>query len=220
MLYEGKKFKDTAKKLYYPGGSLYFSNYIINKNLSFCDHIVGKYTDQLLIRPITIYEFPQSNLSQTKIKNNFNNQFIFKLNSRSIYLYKPNQTIKSIKNLMIVSNLLVFKTNKSFNNNLSIELLLNKKTNSIDFRTTEKIYLNNFILPNLKYKNLKSSFLVQSYQFVDSYNTLGYFEAITLNSLEIVKFKIKKQYIKQILLISNNDCLIIKKDKITKKKIK
>jgi hypothetical protein len=97
--------------------------------------------------------------------------------------------------------------------------LNNKKTNSIDFRSTEKIYLNNFILPNLKYKNLKSSFLFQNHQFVDSYNTLVYLEAVTLNSLEIVKFKIKKQDTKQILLISNNDCLLLKKDKIANKKI-
>jgi hypothetical protein len=39
--------------------------------------------------------------------------------------------------------------------------------------------------------------------------TLGYLEAIT--SLEIVKFKIKKQDSKQILLISNDDCLTISK---------
>jgi hypothetical protein len=42
-------------------------------------------------------------------------------------------------------------------------------------------------------------FLIQENQFVSSYMTLGYLEAITLNSLEIVKFKIKKQDSKQIL---------------------
>ena len=217
LVYEGKKFKDTSKKLYYPG-EIIFSNIIITE-LSFCEHIIGKYTDQLLIRPIKIYEFPHLNPSQTRIQNNFNNQLIFKLNSKSVYLYKPNQTIKSTKNLNIISTLLILKTNKSLHDNLSIELLNTKKTNSIEFRSTEKIYLNNFILPNLRYKNLKSSFLIQKNQFVDSYNTLGYLEAVTLNSLEIVKFKIKKQDTKQILLISNNDCLVIKKDKIANKKI-
>jgi hypothetical protein len=54
-------------------------------------------------------------------------------------------------------------------------------------------------------------------QFVDQYTTLGYLEAITLNSLEIVKIKIKQKEIKQILLISNNDCLTIKNDSTTKK---
>jgi len=213
LVYEGKKFKDTDKKLYYPG-EIIFSNIIITE-LSFCEHIVGKYTDQLLIRPIKIYEFPHLNSSQTKIKNNFNNQLIFK----SVYLYKPNQTIKSTKNLNLISTLLILKTNKSLNNHRSIELLNNKKTNSIEFRSIEKIYLNNFVLPNLKYKNLKSSFLIQKNQFVDIYNTLGYLEAVTLNSLEIVKFKIKKHDSKQILLISNNDCLVIQKDQIINKKL-
>lgn len=217
LVYEGKKFKDTAKKLYYPG-EVIFSNIIITE-LCFCEHIVGKYTDQLLIRPIKIYEFPNLNRSQNKLQNNFNNQLIFKLKSRSIYLYKPNQIIKSTKNLNIVSSVLILKTNTSLNTNLSIELLNNKKTNSIEFRNTEKIYLNNFILPNLKYKNLNSSFLVQKNQFVDSYSTLGYLEAFSLNSFKIVKFKIKKQDIKQIFLISNNDCLIIKKTKMTKKQL-
>jgi hypothetical protein len=49
--------------------------------------------------------------------------------------------------------------------------------------------------------------------------TLGYLEAITLNSLEIVKFKIKKQDSKQILLISNDDCLTISKDVPNKNKM-
>ena len=40
LVYEGKKFKDTAKKLYYPG-EIIFSNIIITQ-LSFCEHIVGK----------------------------------------------------------------------------------------------------------------------------------------------------------------------------------
>jgi hypothetical protein len=49
--------------------------------------------------------------------------------------------------------------------------------------------LNNYISPYLKYKNLQSCFLIQQNQFIDSYTVLGYLEAITLNSLEIVKFK-------------------------------
>ena len=217
IVYEGKKFKDTAKKIYYPG-EVIFSNVII-KQLSFCEHIVGKFNDQLLIRPIKIYEFPYLNFSQIKFQDHSYNQSIFSLKSRSIYFYKPNQTIKSTKNVNLVSSLLIIKSNKSLNNNISIELLNNKKTNSLEFRITEKLCLNNFILSNLKYKNLESSILVQKNQFVDSYTILGYLEAITLNSLEIVKFKIKKQDIKQILLISNNDCLTIKKDKISNKKV-
>jgi hypothetical protein len=36
LVYEGKKFKNTSKKLYYPGENI-FSNIIV-KTLSFCEH--------------------------------------------------------------------------------------------------------------------------------------------------------------------------------------
>jgi hypothetical protein len=36
----------------------------------------------------------------------------------------------------------------------------------IDFRITEKLSLNNYILPNLRYKNIQSCFLLQPNQFL------------------------------------------------------
>jgi len=211
LVYEGKKFKNAAKKIYYPGEFI-FSNIPIKK-LSFCEHIVEKTSEQLLIRPIEIYEFPHSKLFESKFNSNS------KLKSKSTFLYKPNQIIKGTKNLNLISNVLTFKNNRLLKNNVHIELRNNKKTNSVDFQTSERLYLNNYISPYLKYKNLQSCFLIQQNQFVDSYTTLGYLEAITLNSLEIVKVKIKKQDNKQILLISNNDCLTIQKDRFLNKKL-
>jgi DNA-directed RNA polymerase subunit beta' len=213
LVYEGKKFKNAAKKIYYPG-EVIFSNIPITK-LSFCEHIAGKNGEQLLIRPVELYEFPQSTLFQNKVNSDLN----FKLEANAIYLYKPNQIIKSIKNLNLISSVLTFKTNKLLKNNINIELINNQKTNSVDFQISEKLYLNNYISPYLKYKNLQSCFFVQQNQFVDSYTTLGYLEAITLNSLEIVKFKIKTQDNKQILLISNADCLVIQKNRFPNKKL-
>ena len=58
VVYEGKKIKERSKKLYYPGELLLST--IEVKNLSFCEHISGKKIDQLLVRPVEIYEFPQS----------------------------------------------------------------------------------------------------------------------------------------------------------------
>ena len=211
LVYEGKKFKNAAKKIYYPGEFI-FSNIPIKK-LSFCEHIVEKTSEQLLIRPIEIYEFPHSKLFESKFNSNS------KLKSKATFLYKPNQIIKGTKNLNLISNVLTFKNNRLLKNNVHIELRNNKKTNSVDFQTSERLYLNNYISPYLKYKNLQSCFLIQKNQFVDSYTTLGYLEAITLNSLEIVKVKIKKQDNKQILLISNNDCLTIQKDRFLNKKL-
>jgi hypothetical protein len=213
VVYEGKKFKNAAKKIYYPG-EVIFSNISIKK-LSFCEHIVGKSSEQLLIRPLELYEFPQSSFFQNK----FNSDLNFKLRAKAIYLYKPNKIIKGLKNVNLISSVLIFKTNKLLKNNIQIELINNQKINSVNFQISEKLYLNNYISPYLKYKNLQSSFLVQQNQFVDSYTNLGYLEAITSNLLEIVKFKIKKKDTKQILLISNIDCLIIKKNRFPKKKL-
>jgi hypothetical protein len=62
-----KNLKILAKKIYYPG-EVIFSNITI-KNYHFVNILIGKNTDQLLIRPIEIYEFPHSNL-KIKFKNN------------------------------------------------------------------------------------------------------------------------------------------------------
>jgi DNA-directed RNA polymerase subunit beta' len=217
LVYEGKKFKNTAKKLYYPG-EVIFPNITV-KILSFCEHILGKNTDQLLVRPVEIYEFPYSNIHPINSQLSYNEQSLFNLESKSVYFYKSNQSIKGIKNLNLVSNILSFKTNKSLNNNINIELSNNQKKNLVNFNVIEKLCLTNYIPPNLKYKDIQPCFLIQENQFVSNYMTLGYLEAITSNSLEIVKFKIKKQTSKQIFLISNNDCLTIKKEEVLNKKL-
>jgi hypothetical protein len=103
------------------------------------------------------------------------------------------------------------------NTNVKIELFNDKRLKLINLGISEKITLNNYILPNLRYKNIDSCFLVQQNQFVDCYNVIGYLEAITLNSIEIVKFKIKNKDTKQILLISNEDCFTIKKEQFSNK---
>ena len=71
----------------------------------------------------------------------------------------------------------------------------------------------------LKYKNLQPCCLIQKNQFIDAYTLLGYLEAVTNNSLEIVKFKVKKKDSKQILLISNKDCLTLQKSQFPDKKL-
>ena len=217
LVYEGKKFKNTAKKVYYPG-EVIFSNIII-KNLSFCEHIIGKNADQLLIRPIQIYEFPYLNTSVRNLQIKDKSGSICNFASKSFYSYKSNQSIKDIKNLDLISNILTFKNNKSISNNISIELTNNQKNNSLDFTIIEKLALNNCIPPNLNYQDIQPCFLIQENQFVSNYMTLGYLEAIISNSLEIVKFKIKKQIKKQIFLISNHDCVTLKKWEIPDKKL-
>ena len=209
LVYEGKKFKHTSKKLYYPG-EVIFSNINVEK-LSFCEHITGKKTDQLLIRPIDLYEFAYANFSSINSLPQTHNSSDFNLTSKAVYFYKSNQSIKGIKNLNLVSKVLTFKTNKALNKNIKIELDHNSNKNILDFNVIENLGLTNYISPSLKYKNIEPCLLIQSNQFVSSYTTLGYLEATTSNSLEVVKFKIKKQATKQIFLISNKDCLTVAK---------
>jgi DNA-directed RNA polymerase beta'' subunit len=215
LLYEGKKFKSTSKKLYYPGEVL-FSNISVKK-LSFCEHIIGKKTEQLLVRPIEIYELPHSNFEH--LHNKINKYSNIKLESKIIYSYKSNQVIKGTKNLNLISQVLNLKSNQFLNKSVNVELYKNNKINTIDLRISEKVNLNNYILPNLRYKNIKSCFLIQPNQFVDCYNLLGYLESTTVNSLEIVKFKVKNKDSKQILLISNENCFTVKKNQFSNKKL-
>jgi DNA-directed RNA polymerase subunit beta' len=217
LVYEGKKFKAASKKLYYPGETI-LSNIPVKK-LSFCEHIIGKTAEQLLVRPIELYELPPSDFTTSSLQNRFNKHSNIKLESKIIYSYKSNQIIKGTKNINLISNLLNFESTNFLDKNVKIELFNNKKTKLIDLRISDKINLNNYILPSLRYKNIDSSFLIQPTQFVDCYTVLGYLEAISLNSIEIVKFKIKNKDTKQILLISNEDCFSVKKQQFSGKKV-
>ena len=213
LVYEGKKFKNAAKRLYFPG-ELLFSNVPI-KYLSFCEQRIVKNIDQLIVRPVEIYEFSYSDKNFSQLNKLENNLFESKL----LYSYKPNQVIKVAKNLNLVSSLFNFKSEAFLNKNVDIELFKNEKAKCINFQVDEKISLNNYLVPELRYKNIQSSFLIQSNQFIDQYSILGYLEAVTLNSLEIVKFKVKAKDIKQILLISNKDCVSVKKEDFPNKKL-
>ena len=86
LVYEGKKLKNISKKFYYPGETI-FSNISI-KRLSFCEHLSGRNLEQLLVRPVEIYEFPYSNLNQVNFQNQLNRDSNIQLNSHLIYSYK------------------------------------------------------------------------------------------------------------------------------------
>ena len=60
LLYEGKKFKSTSKKLYYPG-EIILSNISVKK-LSFCEQIIGKKTERLLAEAMEKTKQPHSKI--------------------------------------------------------------------------------------------------------------------------------------------------------------
>ena len=217
VVYEGKKFKGNSKKIYYPGEIILSTVHI--KQLSFCEYVISKNTDQLVVRPIEIFEFGYLNPNNINNQNKLNINSNFNFESKSIYTYKSNQKIKDTKNLNLVSQFLILKSEKFLNQNVNIELVNNPRRNVINLWISEKLNLNNYIVPNLRYKNIESCLLVQPNQFIDKHTILAYLESLTLNPLQIVKIKIKNKSNKQILLISNQDCLTVEKKRFPNKKV-
>ena len=212
-----KKINDNTTKLFFPGE--HFFSTISIKAPSLCGQINGKKDLQLLIRPIQLYEFSHIQ----KVKQIFAHQDLIEqklnLTTNASFVYQSNQFIKTYKQLNLISEFLYFKNYHSFLNDLTIELLNNKKELSIDFKSINKLNLNNYIPPTLKYKNLESSSLFQKNQFIDVYTTLVYLESVSLKSLEIIKVKVNQQNIKQILLVSNNNCVTLEKRKLPKNNV-
>ena len=114
---------------------------ILIKKLSFCEHIISKNTEQLLIRPVQLYEVSYPNNSI--VPNNFCSNF--KLQSAIVYSYKPNQSLKSTRNLNLVNNILTIQNTKFLNPNVNsnIELINNYDMNSLSFQLWGRNILGN-----------------------------------------------------------------------------
>jgi len=217
VVYQGKNFKNFANKIFYPG-EIIFDNIKISKP-SLCQHIVGKFKNQLLIRPLDIYEVPKTKCVRKLFGQNVELTKLLDLKNSTQYLYKSNQKIKSAQNLNLIGNILDFNLKNPSKNKIEIKISQSKTQKNIDFIINENLYLPNYLPARLRYTDIDVCLLSKSDQFIDSYSTLGYFENISQQSLEIVKLKSKYKENKQILLISNNDCLTIKKELIPNKSV-
>lgn len=217
LVYQGKNFKSFANKVFYPG-EVIFENIKIDRP-SLCQHIIGKLTDQLLIRPLNIYEIPKPRPVETLFKYHSGIKSILGLQSSIQYLYKSNQKIRSSQPITLISNVLDLKLKTSNENLVNIQFELNKNKNHLKILFVENINFPNYLPASLKYTSIQSSLLVEPTQFIDTYMTLGYFENISEQSLEIVKLKSKYSTNRQVLLISNDDCLTIPKAKIPSKSV-
>jgi hypothetical protein len=210
FVYQGKQLEELDKNVYYPG-EIIFENIEITQP-SFCEHITTKTSNQLLIRPLTIYEIPK----EKKLKNFFTNtrdsQSIYRIINKTNYLYKTNQKIKTSNSINLISQSIKLNSKHSLQNDITIDLSNSFKMKRINLKILEKLVLNQYIPAYLKYTNLQSCLLFEPTQFIDSYTTLGYLESLTMNSLEVVKFKSKHSTKKQIFLISNDDCVTVKKE--------
>ena len=97
-VYQGTEFSDEATKVYYPGEQI-FENITVTSP-SICERFLNKNIDQLLVRPIEIYEFPYSNKTSISSFLNPTSQSIFNLTTKASYFYKSNQSIKGSKQLI------------------------------------------------------------------------------------------------------------------------
>lgn len=217
LVYEGNQFIEQSKKVYFPGEQI-FSNITISSP-SLCERINLINGNQLLVRSIQLYEFPHVKSSQNIFKNERFIEKNLKLLTDSHPIYQSYQKIRSKSSINLALEVLSLNVPQSLIEKLNIELTKNKIRNIIEFKICNQINLINYVLPKLKYKKLKSCPLIQKNQFVDRYTLLSYLEALTFNSLEIVKFKVNEGDIKQILLISNDNCVIVKKNKLSDKKV-
>merc|ERR1712127_534455 len=144
--------------------------------------------------------------------NNNESELIFNITNKTNYLYKTNQKIKTSQSINLISQTINLKSKNSLQNNITIDVSNSFKTKRLNLKILEQLVLNQYIPAHLKYTNLHSSLLVEPSQFIDSYTTIGYLESFTTNSLEIVKFKSKCSNKKQVFLISNDDCITVKKE--------
>ena len=209
LVYQGKGFENLDKRVFYPGEIILNTIKILQPSL--CERLIGKSTDQLLIRPLEIYEIPRVKLLKNIFGQKSKIESIFSGTNKINYLCKSTQKLKSANNINLIFNILKLQPKNSSKTNVTIQLLNNQQQNNVTFLISEKLSLNNYIPAHLKYTNLESCLLIEPKQFIDSYITLGYFEVTTFKSLEVVKLKSKSNIRKQIFLISNEDCLTIPK---------
>ena len=217
FVYQGKQFEQLDKNVYYPGEIIFDNIEIIQPSL--CEHITTNSNNQLLIRPFAIYEIPKEKNLKNIFVNNNQSDFIFKISNKTNYLYKANQKIKTSSSINLISQSINLISKNSLQKNITIDLSNSFKTKRLNLKILENLGLNQYIPAHLKYTNLQSCLLFELTQFLDAYTILGYFEVVTINALEIVKFKSKRSNKKQVFLISNNDCVVVKKEQEKNKTI-
>lgn len=210
FVYQGKQFEQLDKNVYYPG-EVIFDNIEITQP-SLCENITTKVSNQLLIRPFNIYEIPKEKNFKRVFPNINEAELIVNITNKTNYLYKTNQKIKTSNSLNLISQSINLSPKNSLQNNITIDLSNSFKTKRLNLKILENLVLNQYIPAHLKYTNLQPCLLIEPTQFIDCYTTIGYLESLTMNSLEIVKFKSKRSNKKQVFLISNDDCITVKKE--------
>ena len=206
--------KNLENKIFFPGE--FILGEIEVNQISLCHINKNNLCLQLLVRPIDIYEVPFLHLHNKINKKNYKSNKPINIRNSIKYPYNSGEKIKIPEQVEILNHFLNFQIENysTKNNRLELEILKNHRKSHLNLYISEKCSLNQYIPADLKYKKIQSCFIIKKNQFVDSYTTLGFLENLTSYSLEIVKWKYKNEKNKQLFLISNEDCITIKKDKI------
>ena len=208
------KIKNLHKQIFFPGEILL--NSIEISELSLCEVIRIDKSIQLLIRPIKLYEIPIPKLLKNSSKKCSS---IFNLNNNLVHCYSSGKKIKESCPIEIVKQSIDLKL-KNFVEKINypkFEIFKNQLNQALNFSFIEKFQLNKYIPPDLKYVNLQSCLIIEKNQFIDSYTVIGFLESVTKNSLNLINLKSKRKNNKQLFLISNSDCITIKKDTVKNK---
>jgi len=215
-----ERIQEIHNQVFYPGETI-IDDKIEIKSLSLCElhEISGTSKLQLLIRPITLYEIP----IEQSLKKTFGiplpKDTLFKVNNRLKNSYQFTEKIKTFKPVSLISQSLNLSllNSKKHTEKTEISLISNRQQrNCLQFIVSEKFYMSHYNSVNLKYLNIDLLLIVKNHQFLNAYTTFGYLETITKKYLKVKQLKSQvdeSKKTKQILLITSNDCLTIKKEK-------
>ena len=216
IVYIYNDINNFDNKIFYPGEVIL--NTIEIDQLSLCEVINLGLDSQLLIRPLEIYEVPLPKSINFVFDNQFSANNLFDFSNRINYLYNSGQKIKSNEEIDLLNNVVDFKLKAGIKKE-SVKIIRNTKQRNLKFLMYEKLCLIDYLLPSFRYSNIQFCPAVEVNQFVNAHTTLGYLEIVSSQSLQLVQFKIKRKQIKEILLISNDDCITVEKEKVKNKTI-
>ena len=216
FLYKIKNYEDFNEKIFYPG-EVIFDNLEISQ-LSFSEIVNTRTGPEILIRPIYLYKVPQIKTVTKLFNNNFVIKNIFQFKNTLVSNIKHKEKIKINHGLKLFEQHLDFSFFDGLNNfkntNLEILLKLNNKS-GLNFLTSEKVSLDDYLPNELRTTNLKISLIVENNQFINSSTLLGYLELQNNESYDLLKLKTRiEKNTKKLLCIRDKDCLSIPKNNL------
>lgn len=216
--------KDIASRLenqiYYPGEFLFNYFWIKEPSVIKKDNCICNSKQSYLICPLELYEVPsvkefkKSNLVEKNSKKVSRLTF----NHNRKYYYESGEKILTSTNISLIDQFLEIDL-KNSPKSISINVGVNFKKTCSYFTIVRKLCVSNYIVPTLRERKLESSFIVKNNQFVHSYSTLVYLEAVTKKPFKIIQLKVKFSQTKQIFLILNHHCKLVKKSNFPNKKV-